>query len=161
IAGFKDESEVGVALAAGHPVYFVMFHQYPEPGQTLLDVCEAEKEFVRIVRDRHPDSGKPVILGNCQGGWAAAMLAAADPDDMGRDILSGPPMLYGGGAWHADQPPTPMRYAGGLLGGPWPASYAAHLGNGLFDGASLVNNFESLNPANTHWDKYYRVFANA
>jgi pimeloyl-ACP methyl ester carboxylesterase len=161
IAGFKDESEVGVALAAGHPVYFVMFFQHPEPGQTLLDVCEAEKEFVRIVRERHPESAKPVILGNCQGGWAAAMLAAADPDDMGPVILIGSPMSYWGGAWHEEQAPNPMRYAGGLLGGTWPASFAADLGNGLFDGAYLVENFENLNPANTYWDKYYRVFANA
>ena len=138
-----------------------MFFQYPEPGQTLLDVCEAEKEFVRIVRERHPDSPKPVILGNCQGGWAAAMLAAADPDDMGPVILIGSPMSYWGGAWHEDQAPNPMRYAGGLLGGTWLSSYAADLGNGLFDGAYLVDNFEYLNPANTHWDKYYRVFANA
>jgi len=161
IAGFKDESEVGVALRAGHPVYFVMFFQYPEPGQTLLDVCEAEKEFVRIVRERHPDSPKPVILGNCQGGWAAMMLAAADPDHMGPVILIGAPMSYWGGAWDEGQAPNPMRYAGGLLGGTWPASFAADLGNGLFDGAYLVENFENLNPANTYWGKYYHVFANA
>jgi pimeloyl-ACP methyl ester carboxylesterase len=161
IAGFKDDSEVGVALAAGHPVYFVMFFQHPEPGQTLLDVCEAEKEFVRIVRERHPDSPKPVILGNCQGGWAAAMLAAADPDHMGPVILIGSPMSYWGGAWQEEQAPNPMRYAGGLLGGTWLSSLAADLGNGLFDGAYLVENFEYLNPANTHWDKYYKVFANA
>ena len=161
IAGFKDDSEVGVALAAGHPVYFVMFFQHPEPGQTLLDVCEAETAFVRIVRERHPDSPKPVILGNCQGGWAAAMLASADPDDMGPVILIGSPMSYWGGAWHEDQAPNPMRYAGGLLGGTWLSSLAADLGNGLFDGAHLVENFEYLNPANTYWDKYYKVFANA
>jgi pimeloyl-ACP methyl ester carboxylesterase len=161
IAGFKDDSEVGVALAAGHPVYFVMFFQHPEAGQTLLDVCEAEKEFVRIVRERHPGSPKPVILGNCQGGWAAAMLAAADPDDMGPVILIGSPMSYWGGAWHEEQAPNPMRYAGGLLGGTWLSSLAADLGNGLFDGAYLVENFEYLNPANTYWDKYYKVFANA
>jgi pimeloyl-ACP methyl ester carboxylesterase len=161
IAGFKDESEVGVALAAGHPVYFIMFFQYPEPGQTLLDVCEAEKEFVRIVRERHPESAKPVILGNCQGGWAAAMLAAADPEDMGPVMLIGSPMSYWGGAWHEEQAPNPMRYAGGLLGGTWLSSLAADLGNGRFDGAYLVDNFEYLNPANTHWDKYYKVFANA
>ena len=161
IAGLKDESEVGVALAAGHPVYFVMFFQHPEPGQTLLDVCEAEKEFVRIVRARQPGSPKPVILGNCQGGWAAAMLAAADPDDMGPVILVGSPMSYWGGAWEEEQAPNPMRYAGGLLGGTWSASHAADLGNGLFDGAHLVQNFESLNPANSYWDKYYHVFAHA
>jgi len=41
IGGFKDDSQVGVALHAGHPVYFVVFHPNPEPGQTLLDVSSA------------------------------------------------------------------------------------------------------------------------
>ena len=53
-----------------------------------------------------------------------------------------------------------MRYSGGLLGGTWLASLAADLGNGIFDGAWLVQNFENLNPANTFWDKYYNLFAN-
>jgi hypothetical protein len=47
IGGFKDDSQVGVALRAGHPVYFVIFFRDPEPGQTLLDVCQAEQVFVR------------------------------------------------------------------------------------------------------------------
>src|SRR5580765_7352144 len=53
-----------------------------------------------------------------------------------------------------------MRYAGGMLGGTWLSSFAADMGNGIFDGAYLVENFENLNPANTFWDKYYHVFAN-
>jgi hypothetical protein len=56
IGGFKDDSQVGVALRAGHPVYFVIFFRDPEPGQTLLDVCTAEQQFVRRVRELHPDS---------------------------------------------------------------------------------------------------------
>ena len=47
IGGFKDDSQVGVAIREGHPVYFVIFFRDPEPGQTLLDVCEAEKRFVQ------------------------------------------------------------------------------------------------------------------
>ncbi len=35
IGGFKDDSQVGVALREGHPVYFVIFFRDPEPGQTL------------------------------------------------------------------------------------------------------------------------------
>ncbi|HSD59492.1 MAG TPA: DUF3141 domain-containing protein, partial [Burkholderiales bacterium] len=71
IGGFKDDSQVGVALRDGHPVYFVSFLPEPVPGQTLLDVCDAEAQFVRKVRALHPESPKPVIVGNCQGGWAA------------------------------------------------------------------------------------------
>ena len=40
IGGFKDDSQVGVALQEGHPVYFVIFFPNPEPGQTLLDVMQ-------------------------------------------------------------------------------------------------------------------------
>jgi len=161
IGGFKDDSQVGVALRGGHPVYFVIFFRDPEPGQTLLDVCTAEREFVRKVRALHPESAKPVIVGNCQAGWAAMMLAASDPEDTGPLVIVGAPMSYWGGAWRDGEGDNPMRYSGGSLGGTWLASLAADLGNGKFDGANLVQNFENLNPANTFVDKYYKVFANA
>jgi pimeloyl-ACP methyl ester carboxylesterase len=160
IGGFKDDSQVGVALREGHPVYFVIFFPEPQPGQTLLDVCTAEELFVHKVRELHPDSPKPAILGNCQGGWAAMMLAASDPDDTGPIVINGAPMSYWGGAWREGEGDNPMRYAGGMLGGTWMASLAADLGDGIFDGAYLVENMENLNPANTFWDKYYHVFAN-
>ncbi len=160
IGGFKNDSQVGVALRAGHPVYFVVFYPDPEPGQTLLDVCEAESRFICEVRRLHPDSPRPAIVGNCQGGWAAMMLAAANPDDTGPIVINGAPMSYWGGAWAEGEGDNPMRYAGGLLGGSWLASMVADLGGGKFDGAHLVQNFENLNPANTFWNKYYHLFAN-
>jgi len=160
IGGFKDDSQVGVALRAGHPVYFVIFHPEPEPGQTLLDVCEAERRFVQRVRELHRQAPKPAIVGNCQGGWAAMMLAASNPDDTGPIVINGAPMSYWGGAWTDGASDNPMRYAGGLLGGTWLSSLASDLGAGKFDAAWLVSNFENLNPANTFWDKYYHVWAN-
>ncbi|GJH16898.1 DUF3141 domain-containing protein [Caballeronia novacaledonica] len=160
IGGFKDDSQVGVALRAGHPVYFVTFFRDPQPGQTLLDVCAAEQQFVRHVRELHPDSAKPAIVGNCQGGWAAMMLASSQPDDTGPLVINGAPMSYWSGAWSEGEGDNPMRYSGGMLGGTWLASLTADLGNGKFDGAYLVENFENLNPANSFWDKYYTLFAN-
>lgn len=160
IGGFKDDSQVGVALREGHPVYFVIFFPEPEPQQTMADVCVAEQRFVRRVRELHPDSAKPVVVGNCQAGWAAMMIAAASPDDTGPLVINGAPMSYWSGAWTEGPGNNPMRYSGGLLGGTWLASFVADLGNGIFDGAHLVQNFEGLDPANTFWDKYYHVFAN-
>ncbi|MET1082500.1 MAG: DUF3141 domain-containing protein [Burkholderiales bacterium] len=160
IGGFKDDSQVGVALQEGHPVYFVSFFPNPEPGQTLLDVCNAERDFVHRVRELHPRAPKPGIVGNCQAGWAAMMLASAHPDDTGPLVIVGAPMSYWGGAWREGEGDNPMRYAGGLLGGTWLASLTSDLGAGKFDGAWLVQNFENLNPANTFWDKYYQLFAN-
>ena len=160
IGGFKDDSQVGVALRAGHPVYFVIFFQHPEPGQTMLDVCAAEQQFVKHVRSLHPDSSKPALIGNCQGGWAAMMLAASGPDETGPIVINGAPMSYWGGAWSEGEGDNPMRYAGGILGGTWLASFTADLGNGKFDGAHLVQNFEDLNPANALWDKPYNLYRN-
>src|SRR4051812_320911 len=161
IGGFKDDSQVGVALREGHPVYFVIFFPEPQPGQTLMDVCTAERDFVRRVRALHPDASKPAIVGNCQGGWAAMMLASSNPEDTGPIVINGAPMSYWGGAWEEGAGDNPMRYAGGLMGGTWLASLTSDLGAGKFDGAWLVQKFENLNPANTFWDKYYHVFANA
>jgi pimeloyl-ACP methyl ester carboxylesterase len=158
IGGFKDDSQVGVALREGHPVYFVIFFREPEPGQTLLDVCEAEQAFVKRVRELHPGSPKPAIVGNCQGGWAAMMLAASDPDETGPIVINGAPMSYWGGAWSEGEGDNPMRYSGGNLGGTWLASFTSDMGHGIFDGAYLVENFENLNPANTFWDKYYNLY---
>ncbi len=156
IGGFKEDSEVGVALRAGHPVYFVIFYPDPMPGQTLADITDAEAEFIRIVAERHPQSQKPAIVGNCQGGWAVMMLAAARPDIAGPLVINGAPMSY----WSGNDGESPMRYAGGLLGGTWPSLFAADLGAGKFDGANLVLNFENLNPANTLWEKWYHLYAN-
>ena len=53
-----------------------------------------------------------------------------------------------------------MRYSGGLLGGSWLTTLTSDLGRGKFDGAWLVQNFESQNPANTLWAKQYNLYAN-
>ncbi|MEM8956660.1 MAG: DUF3141 domain-containing protein [Pseudomonadota bacterium] len=156
IGGFKQDSQVGVALKAGHPVYFVAFRQMPEPGQTLAHVTEAEAAFLRMVHKRHPDSPKPVVIGNCQGGWATAILAATNPDLTGPIILNGAPMSYWGGKVGQDM----MRYSGGLAGGALPAMLAGDLAGGIFDGADLVDNFEKLNPGRNYFAKYFDLYQN-
>ena len=155
IGGFKEESQVGVATRAGHPVYFVTFFPQPEPGQTIEDVARAEAVFLRKVQELHPDSDKPVVIGNCQAGWAIMMLAAAAPHDVGIVAIAGSPLSY----WAGREGVNPLRYSGGLLGGTWLASLAGDLGNGIFDGAWLVQNFEKLNPANTLWTKQYNLYS--
>jgi pimeloyl-ACP methyl ester carboxylesterase len=160
IGGFKKDSEVGVALQFGHPVYFVIFFPEPEPGQTILDVSAAETKFLETVVKRHPKSPKPTIYGNCQGGWASMMIAANDPEMVGPIVINGAPMSYWSGSWSGGEGENPMRYSGGLLGGSWMSLFASDMGNGKFDGAYLVENFENLNPANTFWNKYRNLWKN-
>jgi len=156
IGGSKRDSEIGDALAQGHPVYFILFHPEPEPGQTLRDVEKAEIRFVEEVARLHPKAEKPALIGNCQAGWAVALLGADRPDLTGPLVLNGSPLSY----WSGIQGKNPMRYAGGLLGGIWLVSLLSDLGNGKFDGAWLEENFESLNPGNTLWAKQYNLYAN-
>lgn len=157
IGGFKSDSQVGVALRRGHPVYFVIFFKDPEPGQTILDITAAERAFLRHVHEKHPEAPKPVVIGNCQGGWAVMMLGASDPELMGPLVLNGAPLSY----WAGERGRNPMRYMGGLAGGSWPAALMADLGNGRFDGANLVLNFESLSPGNTWFRKYWSLYEKA
>ncbi len=157
IGGFKADSEIGVAMNAGHPCYFVGFLPDPVPGQTIEDIMKAEVAFIEKVAELHPDaSGKPTIVGNCQAGWAAMMLASYRPDLCGPIIVAGSPLSY----WAGVHGKNPMRYTGGLLGGTWLTALTGDLGAGKFDGAWLVSNFEGMNPANTHWSKKYNVYKN-
>jgi hypothetical protein len=154
IGGFKRDSEVGMALHEGHATYFVIFFPLPSPNQTLADVLHALRHFVEEVRRRH--NGKaPVLYGNCQAGWAVTLLAADCEGLSGATLLNGSPLSY----WAGASDVNPMRLAGGLMGGAWLAHFLADLGNGQLDGAWLVQNFENLNPANTLWEKNYKLFA--
>ena len=156
IGGFKAESQVGEAFEEGHAVYFVVFRPWPEPGQTLADVRDAEEAFLDEIRRRHPDAPKPVITGNCQGGWGCMLLAATAQDKVGPLTINGAPMSY----WAGQTGRNPARYLGGLVGGVAPVMFLSDLGNGVFDGSLLVQNFESMNPANTYWRKLYNLYAN-
>ncbi len=156
IGGFKINSQIGVALDFGYPVYFILFYRDPEPGQTFADVHQAEIKFLETVARHHPRAPKPVVIGNCQAGWAAALIGAQRPDVTGPLVFNGSPLSYWGGLKGAN----PMRYRGALFGGAWLTSLCCDMGNGRFDGAHLVAGFEDLNPANTLWSQPYHLYAN-
>ena len=157
IAGFKPESEIGVALEAGHPCYFIGFLPRPEPDQGVEDVVWAETRFLEEVISLHPEAeGKPVVIGNCQAGWQLMMAASTRPELFGPIIIAGAPLSY----WAGWRNKNPMRYTGGITGGSWMTTMSSDLGGGVFDGANLVQNFENLHPANTYWSKQYNLYAN-
>jgi hypothetical protein len=156
IGGFKADSEIGVAMKAGHPAYFIGFLPDPMPGQTIEDIARAEAVFLETVIARHPEAeGRPCVIGNCQAGWAVMLLAALRPELFGSIIIAGTPLSY----WAGVRGRYPMRYTGGLLGGSWLTALAGDLGAGIFDGAWLVQNFENQNPANTLWTKQYNLWS--
>ena len=153
IGGFKRESEVGIAMHEGYPVYFVVFFPEPSPGQTMADVLHALRRFVEDVSGRH-EGKAPVLYGNCQAGWAIAILAADCRGLAGPAVLNGSPLSY----WAGESGVNPARVSGGLLGGAWLTHLTADLGDGRFDGAWLVQNFENLKPEGV-WEKYANLFS--
>lgn len=153
IGGFKRDSEVGIALHTGHPVYFVVFFPEPCKGQTLGDVIKALGRFVAHVAERH-DGKRPVLYGNCQGGWAAALVAADCEGQVGAAVLNGSPLSY----WGGEPGVNPLRIMGGFVGGVWLNHFLADSNGGRFDGAWLVQNFENLNPGNALFEKYANLF---
>lgn len=155
IGGSKRESQIGMALDAGHPVYFILFDSDPVPGQTVADVEASETAFIEEVVRRHPRAPKPTVIGNCQAGWALMLLSANKPGTTGPIVLNGSPVSYWAGIPGRDT----MRYMGGLMGGAWFTAFLADLGGGKFDGANLVLNFELLNWSNTFWQKQYNLYA--
>jgi len=155
IGGFKTDSQVGVALRTGHPVYFIAFRREPEPGQYLSYITRAEAEFVREIIRRHPQAPHPVVIGNCQGGWATLLLTASNPDLTGPVVINGSPVA----TWAGVVGENPMRYLGGICGGTWIPMFLSDIGGGIFDGAHLVQNFELLNPSRTLFRKYVDLYS--
>jgi hypothetical protein len=152
IGGFKQDSEVGVALADGNPVYFVSFFPQPCHGQTLADVLHALRRFVEAVAQRHADR-PPILYGNCQAGWAVTLLSADCSGLVGPAVLNGSPLSY----WSGEAGINPMRLAAGFNGGAWLVHLVSDLNDGRFDGAWLAQNFENLKPE-AQWEKYADLF---
>ncbi len=89
IGGFKSVSEIGEAFEAGHPVYMIGFIADPLEGQTIEDIAHAHTVFLQKVIELHPQSGKPLLIGNCQAGWHAIMAACMRPDLVGPIVTAG------------------------------------------------------------------------
>jgi pimeloyl-ACP methyl ester carboxylesterase len=157
IGGFKQSSEIGDAFKAGHPVYFAGFTALPVEGQRIEDVARAYTIFLEKVAELHPEAlGKPFVFGNCQAGWHSMMAACMRPDVVGPMVIAGAPLSY----WAGVRGKNAMRYLGGWFGGTWADRMMSDIGNGIFDAAWLVANFDNLNPANTFWTKQYNVWGN-
>src|ERR1700733_9620453 len=56
IGGFKADSEIGVAMKAGHPCYFIGFLPDPMPGQTIEDVARGEASFLEDICRLRPEA---------------------------------------------------------------------------------------------------------
>src|SRR6266550_2946896 len=130
------------------PVNYALVRIIPPKG---VEIDLNRRPFIVV----DPRAGHGPGIGNCQAGWAVMILASLRPEIFGPIIIAGAPLEY----WAGVHGKYPMRYAGGLLGGSWLTALTSDLGGGKFDGAWLVQNFESQNPSNTLWTKQYNVYS--
>ena len=156
IGGFKADSEIGVAMKAGHPCYFIGFLPEPMPGQTIEDIATsrgglhrkshrpASRRRRQAVRDRQ----LPGRLGGHDPGLAAAGVVRPAHHRRRAAVLLGR---------RSRQEPDALF--GRPAGGSWLTALTSDLGGGKFDGAWLVQNFENMNPSNTLWTKQYNVYS--
>lgn len=86
IGGMKHDSEISVALAAGHPYCFVGFLPDPVPGQTIEDVCRAEAHFVEEVVRRHPNGEAQALSDRQLPGPLADHDDGRDSPETGRPV---------------------------------------------------------------------------
>ena len=111
IGGFKEDSR-GRRRAARGPPGLLRRSSSPTrcPGRRSPTSPTPKRSSCASSPSAIRDSPKPSLIGNCQGGWAVMMLAAARPDMTGPLVINGAPMSY----WAGNDGDNPMRYAGGL-----------------------------------------------
>lgn len=153
IAGTMDVSQATVLLELGYEVYWVIFTREPEPGQTIPDTFEAIRAFIELVSERHPHPRGPILVANCQAGWATFFTKLRHPELKFSLIPIASPLSY----WAGNRWSVSMRPYAGLSGGALIPAFLSDLGNGEFDGALLAGNFETHSLTNTAFAKIMRA----
>ena len=157
IGGFKEDSEVGVALSRGPPGVLRHLLSRSDAGP---DARGRHRRRGRVHPHRRrapsgqPEAGDHRQLPGRLGGDDARRRAARHRRSA-RHQRRADVVLVG----------QRRRFADALRGRPRWAARGCRCSRrtwarGKFDGAHLVQNFENLNPANTLWEKWYHLFAN-
>jgi hypothetical protein len=103
IGGFKADSELGVAMAAGHPAYLIALQPRircrARPSKTS---CTHEAVFLEQGHRTAPERrSKPCVVGNCQGGWSVLLVASIRPELFGPNHRGRLAAVVLGPAWKA------------------------------------------------------------
>lgn len=153
IGGTMGVSQATVLLELGYEVYWVIFTREPEPGQTIPDTFEAIRTFIELISERHPHPRGPILVANCQAGWATFFTKLRHRELKFALIPVASPLSY----WAGNRWSVSTRPYAGLSGGALIPAFLSDLGNGEFDGALLAGNFETHSLTNTAFAKLMRA----
>ncbi len=130
------QSQVRTALAAGYR----QVHVLEWLGATEETKNASIADYLADVAAAVERIGGPVdLVGDCQGGWLAAIYAALRPEDVATLTVAGAPIdAHAGDSAIADY----VRLGGGMT----PYRLAVELGGGMLRGAFMLGGFVALQP---------------
>lgn len=96
--------------------------------------------------------GRAHLVGLCQGGWTAVMLAARFPEKVCSLVLAGTPLDIhaSGGVAATASKYVPMGYLGTIVA----------LGGGRMRGRFMLAGWKSMHPGDHFWGKYIDLYDN-
>ena len=96
--------------------------------------------------------GRVNLVGLCQGGWAAAMIAARFPDKVNSLVLAGAPIdtAAGNGPIKRMAHSSPMSFYEELVA----------LGDGLMKGKLMLQGWKNMNPGQHYIQKHVDLYEN-
>ncbi len=131
-----EQSQVRTALAAGYR----QVHVLEWLGATDETKDASIADYLEVVASAIERIGGPVdLVGDCQGGWLAAIYAALCPEDVATLMVAGAPIdAHAGDSAIADY----VRLGGGMT----PYRLAVELGGGMLRGPFMLGAFVALQP---------------
>jgi poly(3-hydroxyalkanoate) synthetase len=135
----REQSQIATIRAAGLERAFAL-EWAPATRETRDTTVE---DYIEVVRQAIARAGRPVnLIGDCQGGWLAAIYAALHPEDVHTLTLAGAPIDFHAGdsaiAAHTQLATTMFGMA------PYRALVAA--GGGTMPGAAVLAGFIAIRP---------------
>ena len=148
----ERQSQVQTLRAAGLPRVFVAEWLSATQATRTIGI----DDYLRFMRESVAAIGEPVhLIGDCQGGWQAAIYAALFPEDVRTLTLAGAPIDFQAGDGQI------KRWVNVLCGtmgmAPYRSLVAAH--GGILPGRAILNGFSLINPQQD-FERYSSLFTN-
>ncbi len=143
----KGQSLVETLLANGHNHVLLTDWKSAMPDMKDLEIDNYLAELVVAIDDL---GGRVNLVGLCQGGWAAAMIAARFPRKVQTLVLAGAPIDTdaGNGPIKRMAHETPLSFYRELV----------ELGGGLMLGKFMLQGWKNMHPEQHYFEKYIDLY---
>lgn len=151
IADFhRGQSLVEALMEGGCPRVLAVDWHSATPEMRYLDIDDYLAQLSVVIDAL---GGQVDLVGLCQGGWCAAMVAARFPGKVRRLVVAGAPLdtEAGEGAIKEAAHHLPMRFYDDLV----------RTGGGLMKGAYMLEGFKAMHPVKQYAEKFVELYEHA